>query len=113
MATPVVTIVSVSQYVISDEVSKDRAVITFTFDTDITEWTVRVMGTSYNTGILADSYSGTTITAGTQITAEIDWTELYQEGENRVNIYGKNLVGWTPYDGAVSSESNITLTFAE
>lgn len=35
-----------------------------------------------------------------QLTAEIDWTELYQEGNNRVNIYGKNIDGeWTPYEG--------------
>lgn len=35
-----------------------------------------------------------------QLTAEIDWTELYQEGKNRVNIYGRALDDtWTPYGG--------------
>lgn len=34
------------------------------------------------------------------LTAEIDWTELYQEGSNRVNIYGRNIKNeWTPYEG--------------
>lgn len=34
------------------------------------------------------------------LSAEIDWLELYQEGTNRVNIYGKNIHReWTPYEG--------------
>ena len=34
------------------------------------------------------------------LSAEIDWTELYQEGTNRVNIYGRTLKDtWTPYQG--------------
>lgn len=38
--------------------------------------------------------------AGTELIAEIDWTELQQEGQNRINIYGKGLDGqWTPYSG--------------
>ncbi|QJT70413.1 hypothetical protein [Microcystis phage MaeS] len=44
--------------------------------------------------------SGGAVVAGAEITAQIDWTELYQEGDNRVNIYGQNTDGiWTPYEG--------------
>jgi hypothetical protein len=34
------------------------------------------------------------------VVGEIDWTELYREGENRINIYGKTVDGqWTEYAG--------------
>lgn len=54
---------------------------------------------TYTVGQLA---SGSTqpITAGTQIQVTVNNTEMYQEGTNRVNIYGEsNADGtWTPYD---------------
>lgn len=53
---------------------------------------------TYTVGQLS---SGTqTITAGTQQQATINNTEMYQEGGNRVNIYGQSNVDgtWTPYD---------------
>jgi hypothetical protein len=96
-STPVVSIISITKTKISDEVGMNQSVVTFTFDTNVTAWTVNVLGSSYNTGTVADS--GGSVTAGTQITATIDWTELYQEGNNRVNIYGQNASGWTPYAG--------------
>lgn len=92
---PTVTIVSQSQQKVSDENGVDRATVTFTFDQDVTEWKVNVLGSSHDTGTLADS--GGAVTQGTEITAEIDYTELYQEGQNRINIYGKN-GEWTPYE---------------
>jgi len=94
--------------------------LTFRFDSDVTEYTVRCTGNSPTTGI--DCQSGsmdvgtqaskytvadasalsildfTTIPAYTDITAEIDYTELFAEGVNRINIYGKNSEGdWTSY----------------
>jgi hypothetical protein len=94
---PLGTVVTVSRAKISDETGADRALVTFTFDQDITQWEVRVLGAGNGTGTLADS--GGVVTQGTQITAEIDFTELYQEGTNKVNIYGKNSAGlWTPYE---------------
>lgn len=94
--------------------------LTFRFDSDVTEYTVRCTGNSPTTGI--DCQSGsmdvqtqaskytvaqasalsvldfTIIPAYTDIIAEIDYTELFAEGVNRINIYGKNLNGdWTPY----------------
>lgn len=93
---PKVTVVSASKQKISDEPNMDRSIVTFKFDKDVTQWTVNVLGASHDTGFVADS--GGTVIAGTEIVAEIDWTELQQEGQNKVNIYGKDSDGnWTPY----------------
>ena len=130
---PSITIIDVTHYTLSDEAGFTSTDITFSFDEDITDWTVNVNGVSWDSGTIADSGSSgnvssppttvltastwtvsimatktvsdlangsnsNVITAGTQVKATIDWTELYQEGQNRVNIYGKNTGGqWTPY----------------
>jgi fibronectin type 3 domain-containing protein len=98
---PVATIIGIeteaSGYVISDEETMNIARIRFKFDVDVTEWVVNVIGSSWDTGVLADS--GGFTAANDIITAEVDWTELYQEGDNRINIYGKDATGqWTPYN---------------
>jgi len=118
---PKVTIVSVSHTKISDEAGMNTADITFTFDIDTTAFTVNVNGVSYDSGVVAHSGGGksvadlstmtvldlssstvqqvSVIAAGYEIVAEIDWTELYAEGDNRVNIYGKNTDGvWSSYN---------------
>lgn len=118
---PVVTIVSVSRTKVSDESEVDRADIRFHFDQDTKSFTVNVNGVDYSTGIVADSGGGkdvgelsvitvgdlstqtvqqiSIIVAGMEIVATVDWTELYGQGENRVNIYGESLSGlWTPYN---------------
>lgn len=93
---PIPTVTSVSRSIISDEVGANIVNIKFTFDIDVTSWSVNVMGVDQITGTIADS--GGVVTAGVEITATIDWTELYQEGQNKVNIYGQNANGWTPYE---------------
>ncbi|MBO0962391.1 hypothetical protein J1P26_22065 [Neobacillus sp. MM2021_6] len=93
---PAVTIVSTSRSKLSDEVGMNQSIITFKFDQDVTEWRVRVLGIDPNTGTLADS--GGAVAANTNITASVEWNELYQEGQNRINIYGKGKDGsWTAY----------------
>lgn len=93
---PSVDTLSLDANKISDEPTKDTATVTFTFDQDVTEWRVRVLGTSPDSGFLADS--GGSVSAGTEINAVIDYTELQQEGSNRLNIYGRNSSGqWTQY----------------
>ena len=68
--------------------------MTFQFDKGVIAWKALVGGVDHNTGFLADS--GNSVTASTNITAEIDHTELQQEGENVVNIYGQGADGsWT------------------
>lgn len=96
IALPQVEIINVSTYKIGRAEGANISLVRFIFDVDITAWTVNVMGVSYDSGYVADS--GGAVTAGTEIVAEIDWTELYQEGENRINIYGKNANGWTLFE---------------
>jgi hypothetical protein len=100
---PIVSVISVEHSRMSDEIGFNTSKLTFKFDTDVTAWEVRVIGAGQGTGVLADS--GGTATAQTHIDAIIDWTELYQEGQNQVNIYGQNDFGWTPFqdDGSGGS----------
>jgi hypothetical protein len=118
---PTVTILGISLPTISDEIGMNKTEITFKFDIDVTEYTVNVIGTSHLTGRIAHTGSAFNviemanmtvlelsqqtvkqvgaIVGGTEIVAEVDYTELYQEGMNRVNIYGKNTEGvWTTYN---------------
>jgi hypothetical protein len=119
LSSPVVTITDVSTYKVSDKEGKDTCLATFEFDKAIQEYTVNVLGTSHETGTVADregklvsdmddllvtALDDMTVEEARQfnaevpITADIDNTELYQEGDNRVNVYGKDLDGnWTPY----------------
>lgn len=92
---PDITIISVNMDTISDEVGANQAAVKFSFTKDVTAWEVRVLGSGQGTGTLADS--GGSALAGQELTAVIDWTELYQEGDNRINIYGQSTDGWTPY----------------
>jgi hypothetical protein len=122
MPKPNVTIVRISRNKISDEQGIDRSNITFMFDMDVYEYTVRCTGTSPFTGILADLGTKSVSTqakmtvlemasqtvknvssfsANTEITAIVDYTELYGEGGNRINIYGLSRDApqeWTPYN---------------
>lgn len=99
-SAPIVTIISVDRNTISNKTGVNLSNVKFKFDTDVTQWTANVMGTSPETGVVADS--GGSAIAGVEITAIIDWNELYQEGENRINIYGQNAIGWTQFDNGGS-----------
>lgn len=95
---PSVTIISISRNKLSDEPSMNVSTVSFRFNMAVSAWTVNVNGSSWDSGRVADS--GGTVSAETAITAQIDWTELYQEGQNRINIYGKNTSGiWTLHAG--------------
>ena len=124
---PIVTSISIDKPIISDEVGFDKGIITFTFDQDVTAYSVRCNGVSFDTGIYVEEYLSQDLTVlslskqtvgelsqstinsmdfgntifpkSAPITAEVDYTELYQEGENRINIYGKSTDGiWSNYD---------------
>lgn len=117
---PNVNIHSISNTKISDEQDYDKSVITFSFDVPVVEFTVNVLGTSYSSGKVAEKGSKTvdemmkysvdemlsftvdssmSFSSGEELSAEVDWTELYQEGDNRVNIYGRSLNNeWTLYE---------------
>lgn len=93
---PRAIIISTTRNKISAQTNADRSDITFKFDTDVTGWKVKSGGTSHDSGLLADSGGATT--KDTELTAIVDHTELYQEGQNKVNIYGLNDTGWTLYE---------------
>lgn len=96
---PVPTIVSVSKSKISDKYANSNAVIEFNFDIDIVKWRVNVFGSDAHTGLIADEAT-LSFSAGSKQLAVISNLDLYQEGENRINVYGKNSSGvWTPHGG--------------
>jgi len=119
MTAPNVTIKNVTSTKISDETGKDISEVTFSFDQPTIEWTVNVLGTAHGTGTVAEYDSRTVdemikysvdemlsftvdeskqFDSNVDLIAEIDHTELYQEGDNRVNIYGKNQSNeWSSY----------------
>lgn len=121
MPSPIVNLKNVSAYKISGKDGINKSLATFSFDVPVVEFKVNVLGISHSTGKVAEYGSRTVdemknytvdqmlnftvddaraISNTTDIIAEIDWTELYQEGENRVNIYGRSLNNeWTPYEG--------------
>jgi hypothetical protein len=120
MAIPYVTISNITKTKLSDEVGFQTTDLTFTFDSPVYIYTVRSNGVDYQTGVEIERKELTVaqtriehtvaslrnltvqdmkiILANTPITVEVAYTDLYQEGENRINIYGKSDTGeWTPY----------------
>lgn len=120
MSNPIINVVSVTRNKISDEVGMNTTIVTVEFDQDIQGYTVNVNGVSFSTGKVIEyvtkyirdytqlsigSLSNMTVAEmrklshGDSIEIEIDNTELYEEGDNRVNIYGQSMSGnWTGYD---------------
>lgn len=93
---PSITSIIPSKQKISDEIDNNQSVITVRFDKNVVEYVARLNGTSYNTGTLV--HQGGAVTANTNTQVIIDWNELVTEGQNRINIYGKDADGlWTPY----------------
>lgn len=98
VSKPIPNIISLSKPKISKIAGMDKSIITFNFDKDVQAYKVMVGGVDYSTGFLADS--GGAKTAGTNITGEIDWTELPGEGQARINVYGQSTDGiWSDYGG--------------
>lgn len=94
-STPVVTIVSVDHYKISNKSGINQSDLVFMFDTNVTNWTVNIIGTSPSGGTVVAS--GGAVSGNTNISVVIPYNDMYQEGNNQVNIYGENSSGWTPY----------------
>lgn len=94
---PIAMITNVTKTEISRIIGAHETTISFSFDKDVTAYTVRVGGVDRGTGYEGDS--GGAVTRGTIINAVIDGNELQTEGDNRVNIYGQGLDGkWSPYE---------------
>lgn len=114
LTPPSVRIIGTDRFKVSDETGVSEAKIRFAFDRDVVEWQMRVMGVDPFTGIFADG--GEAVTANTPIEAVVSWDELYQEGHNRVNIYGKSINGiWTSYGNSlyIDGGSFLNVTFVK
>lgn len=117
MAAPVISLISVSRYKISDEIGFDKSTVIFQSDQDIVDWEARVGGIRQGTGILIGSPSllypsgslvcsnalfpmGATANANTNIQFDVDYSKLISgDGTYRINIYAKNSSEeWTPYE---------------
>ena len=121
MAEPKVTSISIDKPILSDEEGFNKGSVRFTFDQDVIAYSVKCVGTDHNTGRNVeegDKYVSTQATnftiaeaslisvkdfqvipAETLISAEITYTELYQEGQNRVNVYGESVDRiWSTYN---------------
>jgi len=95
---PLVTIISVDNLKISKILGFDISTVKFKFDKDVTEWRINLQGSSYDTGVTLYS-SASPVSANNEILGLVYGTNLFSEGENRVNIYGKDSSGnWTPYN---------------
>ena len=123
MPEPIITSINVDKPILSDEEGFNIGSVNFTFDQDTVAYSVKCLGTSYNTGTNVEegdksiSTQATNYTvaeantisvkefavfpAETLISAELIYTELYQEGANRINVYGKSIDGiWSTYNQA-------------
>lgn len=92
---PNVSTMNVNRSKISDEPGINQSVITIQFDKSVTEYRAMLNGTDYNTGVMV--HSGGAVLANTDTQIIIDWNESLVEGLNRINIYGKNDIGWTAH----------------
>ena len=93
---PLVKSINPSKRKISGINDSSQSIITIQFDKDVTEYVARLNGSSFDTGQVV--HVGGAILANTNTYVIIDWDELDNEGENRINIYGKGSDGqWTPY----------------
>jgi hypothetical protein len=117
MAAPVITLVSESRTVISDEAGVDTSLVKFTSDVDMIEWEARADGTGNGTGLLVGnetcslennykvgawalgakpftSYNN----ANVEKQFNVDWNELTNGDKTyKINIYARNTDGWTGF----------------
>lgn len=113
------TIKHISRTKISDEPGYDKCYVTVSFDVPVQGFSVNAIGVSWDTGMICHWESRHINDLKNQkvsdaklrtvqdvrqmegdLVAEIDYTEIYQEGDNRINIYGQDLNGnWTPHAG--------------
>lgn len=103
---PEATVISISSSKLSNVSGINTITVTFCFDVEVLEYRVNVAGIGAYSGTLAGTDFGAIdiagmygIPGGTVFTVTLTSDEMYVEGDNRVNIYGKAMNGnWTPYD---------------
>lgn len=93
---PIMNITDYTKTKISDETGMTTSTVTFQSDIDLLEWEARAGGSGVGEGLLVGS--GSTATANTDITFDVDYTELTQGDQTyRINVYGRNASGWSTY----------------
>lgn len=101
----------VSTYKVSLIPGKNVCLASFSFNGPVQAYSVNLLGVSHDTGTLLDyesksvaNLAGNSVVtaagvsvkdtrafdAGLNFTTQIEGSELYQEGENRINIYGQD-----------------------
>lgn len=85
---PIANVNWASKYKVSHLIGHNTTTISFNFDEETYEWCARLNGSSYDTGVKLDGKIEI-VAKGVNITTSISGTGLI-EGENRINIYGKN-----------------------
>lgn len=110
---PIVNVISATRMKLSNNEGMDESSILFKFgfDQDISEWRVVLLGSSHDTGTILDS--GNFVSRGSELIAIVNASQLYSEGDNRINFYGKSFGGeWTPYndDRLIEEESKERLS---
>lgn len=95
---PIITIKSYTKPKISDEIDMTKSTAVFSINQDILQWEARADGSGLGQGLLVGS--GGAILANTDITFDIDYTELTQGDKTyRINIYAQNTSGfWNGYE---------------
>jgi len=110
MSIPIVTLLETDRVTVSDETGFTDAILDIEFDIPVAEYKVNVLGVSHDSGVLAHrgvknvgTMRNYTVVEAKNITvadiraftgvleATVDYTELYQEGNNQVNIYGRSV----------------------
>ncbi|MDW7673789.1 MAG: hypothetical protein SCK28_04545 [Bacillota bacterium] len=115
MAAPIITIVNVSGYIISDKDGFDHCIVTFKADQILKGYRAKAGGINQESGLLVGKsddvfpsetlYPGDdlypndyTLPKGAEQTFVIYFHELQQDGQYKINVYGVNEEGeWTPY----------------
>lgn len=94
---PKVVSLSSDTFKVSHIIGFDVSLVKFKFDKDVVEWRINQLGSSHDTGVVIES--GSNVTANVEIVAAVNSTDLTSEGQNRLNIYGKDVDGnWTSYE---------------
>jgi hypothetical protein len=94
---PTISIVSYTKNVISDEVGATSSNVTFKSDQILQAWEARANGNGHGAGLLVGS--GGALTANTNVSFDVDYTELTGgDGNYTINVYGQNESGaWSSY----------------
>lgn len=96
LSAPVISLISSSSNIISDEVGKTTCSVVFHSNVSCDQWEARAGGSGQGGGLLVGS--GGAINANTDTSFDVTYDEL-TEGDKtyRINVYGHNTAGWTIY----------------